>query len=511
MDNPHRPSTQPYAPAVRSDELPSGSPLAAYLRAIRVQWIPFTLTILAALGAALVLTATRAQQYEATARVLVSPLPQDDRSFLGAQLIQESGDPTRTVQTAAGLLESSDAATRTAKSLGSGLSAADVAQAVSVDPAGESNILAIRAEAEDPELAARLASLYARSALMAREEAIGPQIDSALQSLEAQRRELQSASSPLASEVATRIVQLRAALANGDPTLAIAQAAAPGTPFGPSRSLVLVLALLAGIALAAATAVLLEMTQTRMRDTDEASALYPLPVLARVPKLPARNRRASANGGVALDEQAQQAFRTVHLQLAEGRRRTILITSASAGDGKTTCAAFLAKSIALAGRRVILMDCDLRTPGAASVLGISPPDTGRAILDGHEKVEELLVHVPDLPLSVLTVGVVPAAPGGLETVVNRLPELLEEAERHADFVVIDTSPLGEVSDTLPLLREVDDVILVTRPGHTDRRTYEGMRDLMGRMGAPVRGLVVIGGPPVKSPYFARADADPLVR
>ncbi len=180
MDNPHRPSTQPYAPAVRSDELPSGSPLAAYLRAIRRQWIPFTLTILAALGAALLLTTTRAQQYEATARVLVSPLPQDDRSFLGAQLIQESGEPTRTVQTAAGLLESSDAATRTAKSLGSGLSAADVAQAVSVDPAGESNILAIRAEAEDPELAARLASLYARSALMAREEAIGPQIDSAL-------------------------------------------------------------------------------------------------------------------------------------------------------------------------------------------------------------------------------------------------------------------------------------------------------------------------------------------
>lgn len=504
MDNQHPPYPQPYTRAVSSDVVPSGSSLASYLRAIRRQWIPFTLTILAAVGAALVLTATRAPQYEATARVLVSPLPQDDQIFRGVQLIKESGDPTRTVQTAAALLESSDAARRTAQDLRSGLSPADVTQAVSVDPVGESNILAIRAEAEDPELAARLASLYARSALTAIEEAIGAQIDRALQSFQEQQRELESTS------IASRIVQLRAARAGGNPTLVLAEEAAPGTPVGAPRSLVMVLALLAGIALAAATAVLLEMTQTRMRDTDEESALYPLPVLARVPKLPARRRRASASGGVVLDEQAQQAFRTVHLQLAEGRRGSILITSASAGDGKTTCAAFLAKSIALAGRRVILMDCDLRFPGAASVLGISPPDTGRTILDGYGKVEELLVDVPDLPLSVLTVGRVPTAPGGLETVVDRLADLLVAAEQHADFVVIDTSPLGEVSDTLPLLREVDHVIVVTRPGRTDRRRYEAMRELMQRMGAPVRGLVVVGGPPVRSPYFARADADPLV-
>jgi hypothetical protein len=67
-----------------------------------------------------------------------------------------------------------------------------------------------------------------------------------------------------------------------------------------------------------------------------------------------------------------------------------------------------------------------------------------------------------------------------------------EARERADFVVIDTAPLGEVGDAIPLLREVDDVIVVTRPRHTQRASYEVMRDLIMRSGAKARGLLIIG-------------------
>jgi Mrp family chromosome partitioning ATPase len=89
----------------------------------------------------------------------------------------------------------------------------------------------------------------------------------------------------------------------------------------------------------------------------------------------------------------------------------------------------------------------------------------------------------------------------MEELIRRLPYLLAKARPIADFVVIDTAPLGEVSDAIPLLREVDDVIVVTRPRHTQRASYEVMRDLIVRTGTRARGLLVVG----ESRYVSYAD------
>ncbi len=62
----------------------------------------------------------------------------------------------------------------------------------------------------------------------------------------------------------------------------------------------------------------------------------------------------------------------------------------------------------------------------------------------------------------------------------------------ADFVVIDTGALGEVSDALPVAEQVDELVIVTRPGHTDRRSFALMRDLLERTGVLPTGLVVLG-------------------
>ncbi|MEA2130764.1 MAG: hypothetical protein QOJ85_3655, partial [Solirubrobacteraceae bacterium] len=96
----------------------TGASLGPYLRAIRSRALVFVLVTLAAVGAAAALVATRSPTYQATAELLVTPLQQDDRTFLGIELLRDSGDPTRTVQTAAALISSPVAATRTARELG---------------------------------------------------------------------------------------------------------------------------------------------------------------------------------------------------------------------------------------------------------------------------------------------------------------------------------------------------------------------------------------------------------
>jgi Mrp family chromosome partitioning ATPase len=468
------------------------SALSTYLRALKSHWVVFTLIVLATVGAAVAWTIVRAPSYQAAARILVSPVPADDRTFVGVQVVRDTGDPTRTVQTAATLVESKDAAARTARSIGPGWSAGQVAEAVTVEPLGQSNVLAVRAEAETPEQAARIATEFARSALLVRSEAVKSQVADLIPELEAQQRALGPESSTSA-DLATRIFQLRASQSQGDPTLLLEQTASAGAVVGASRSLIVVLALIAGAALGAVAAVLLELARSRVRDTAEASALFPLPILARVPKLSGRGRLAASNGSLHLDRSLQRAFQAVVLQLLEsGDGRAVMLTSASTGDGTTTSAVYLASTMAFAGKRVILVDCDFVWPAAAGMLGIDQSAPSLDLHDPRAALEQALAPLPDVPLSVLSVGPLVTDAGAIEALVGRLPALIEEARRRADFVVIDTAALGEVSDALALLRVVDDVIIVTRPGHTDRRAYEGVRDLLQRMGASVRGVVVVG-------------------
>jgi Mrp family chromosome partitioning ATPase len=467
------------------------SALTTYLRALKSHWVVFTLIVLSTVSAAVAWTIVRAPGYQATARILVSPVPADDRTFVGVQVVRDTGDPTRTVQTAATLVESKDAAALTARRLGPGWSAGEVGAAVTVEALGQSNVLAVRAEGDTPEQAARIATEFARSALAVRSEAVKSQVADLIPELEAQQRAVGPESSTSA-DLATRIFQLRASQSQGDPTLLLEQTAPPGAVVGASRSLIVVLALIAGVALGAAAAVLLELARTRVRDTEEASALFPLPILARVPKVSGRGRLAESNGSLRLDRSLQRAFQAVYLQLVEGGDgRAVMLTSASTGDGTTTSAVYLASVMAFAGKRVILVDCDFVWPAAAGLLGMDA-STPLELHDPRAALEHARSPLPDVPLSVVSIGPLDKDPGAVEALVARLPALIEEARRRADFVVVDTAALGEVSDALALLRVVDDVIIVTRPGHTDRRAYEGMRDVMQRMGASVRGLVVVG-------------------
>jgi Mrp family chromosome partitioning ATPase len=328
--------------------------------------------------------------------------------------------------------------------------------------------------------------------VLVRDETVRRQIDRLLPRLRAQQRSLGAASTTApAADLAARINQLETARVDGDPTLSLEEPAYGATQLGTPRSLVLALALIAGLALAAATAILLELAGRRVRDAEEATNLFPLPVLARVPAFAPRSRKRLSNA-LTFDQGVHEAFRTVFLQLNEDRERAqaIMLTSGSAGDGKTTSAIYLAFSMAIAGHDVILMDCVLRAPDVHRMLalGDSPPNLAA---NPDATLEELFVQVPGLPLWLVSVGAAASTADTMRLVAS-LPHLVAEARERADFVVIDTAPLGEVGDAIPLLREVDDVIVVTRPRHTQRASYEVMRDLIMRSGAKARGLLIIG-------------------
>jgi capsular exopolysaccharide synthesis family protein len=475
---------------------PEGA-LGPYLRAIRAHRLAVALIVLAALAGAILYLLVRSATYESSADILITPVPQEDQTFLGVQIVRsDPSDPTRTVQTAANLLDTTQAAQKAAQRLGGDWTYRSVDQAVEVQPKGQSNILTVTAKVStSANEAAKVANEFTSGALDARAETLRSQIDTALERLEAQLSGVPRDDTVTRAEIQSRISQLEAAREGRDPTLSLLQEArAPTGPSGAPKWLVLMLALLAGGLLAMGAALLMEMLERSVRDQDELLSLYPLPVLARVPRLSRRQRQDAEANPMSMPPAVREAFRTVRVQLEQkpGEHRRLMVTSGSSQDGKTTSAINLAFALVGAGHRVILIDFDLRKPGVASTLGIEGERGLVSLIGPDASLADALVPAPQLP----TLKVLPAGGEGdvilLEALTRRLPDLLEEAEELADYVVIDTAPLGEVSDALRIADAVDDIIVAARPGHSNRAHFLTMRDLLQQGGINPLGYLVVG-------------------
>jgi capsular exopolysaccharide synthesis family protein len=472
----------------------------------------FVLVTLAALGGAAALLAMRSPTYETTAELLVTPLQQDDRTFLGIPLLRDSGDPTRTVQTAAALIASPLVAGRTATKLGGGLSPQSVEDAIQVEPIGESNLVGVTARAASPSEAARLANAYAESSLALRAEALRTQIVSAIAELRALARR---APGGLSSVDGTRLTELSAVRDRGDPSLSLSQPAElPGAPSDAPAWLVLALALVAGLTLGAIVAVLIERLNRRVRDVDELLSLAPVPVLASVP---AARRRELRRPALEVPAGVRESFKTLQMQIDQRRgdgdrgARTIVVTSGSSADGKTTTAICLALALANAGHRAILVDCDLRWPDIGPQLGLDPTTGLVTLLTTSATLEELLQPVDGVPgLRVLTAAGGAGADGHLLT-GRRVDELLVGARSLADYIVIDTAPLGLVGDALALTPHADVLLLVGRARHSDRRAVHTAVQLLERAHTPPTGWVVIGEDRVnrKDAYYYAGSEPPV--
>jgi Mrp family chromosome partitioning ATPase len=478
-------------------EAQSEGALGGYARALRSHRLLVVAVTLAVVAGSVAWLAIRTPEYRATAQLLVNPLPQDDEAFLGLPVIRDSGDPTRTIQTAATLLHSHDGAALAAERLGGGLTAQELLDMVEVQAEGQSNIVAVTAGAAGAERAALIANTFATATLDQRDAALRRELAPIVERLEAAGSRLDRTDVAAVAELEGRLAQLESVRRHGDPTTALSgRATAPASPEGAPAWLIMALAILAGLVLASGAALLTELLSPgRLRDEDELAALQSTPVLARVPEYPrkwVRRRRASP---LLAPPSALAGFRGLQLQLAvdDGPHQTILVTSASSKDGKTTSVVNFALELAAAEQRVVLFDVDLRKPELAPALGVAASTDLRAALAPGGSLEDALVPVEGLPTVSVVPGIADARLSTLSQIAGRLPELIGEARSMAAYVLIDTAALGEVGDALPLVAAVDDVLLVARLDHTRLASLDVVHELLRRARKPAIGYVLVGG------------------
>jgi len=175
----------------------------------------------------------------------------------------------------------------------------------------------------------------------------------------------------------------------------------------------------------------------------------------------------------SLAAEQYRTLRTRLMMLEEGRaRRVLLVTSPAKGDGKSITAANLALTMAQEfNRRVVLLDADLRRPSVHALLGIRQEPGLVDVLGGRAALDDVLVHLPELHLTVIPAGLPPAQPAELlgSTAMRRM---LETVRSRFDRAIVDVPPVIPLADVGVVAPQCDGVLLVVRAGATPKPLIE---------------------------------------
>lgn len=274
-------------------------------------------------------------------------------------------------------------------------------------------------------------------------------------------------------------------------------AALPLTPNDNNPKKVMLLGALGGLVLGMGAVAGGHFIDNSWKSVDDAESATTLKVLASIPHC--RRLKPSSVGQLLLKQPGSataEAFRflrtSLYLSAGKSKQRTFLFTSAMPGEGKTFCAVNYAVSSAQQGLRTLIIDADLRSPMIGSTLLNEEDLTGLAEYIRGEAVFEQVSYDSIIP----NLTVIPAgrnAPNPAEMLTSpEFAALIQDTKTKFDTIVIDSSPLGPVTDTLLILEYADSVCMVVRAGRTSEKAVLRACNVLTEFGAKSVGLVING-------------------
>jgi capsular exopolysaccharide synthesis family protein len=464
-----------------------------FVDALRHHWLALVCLVAVAVAATIAYSLTATKTFEAEAVMKVAPLPNDDDALVGIDVFRESSGGTATSVYALGRQLSSPQLVEAAKAqLGQARQTRrKFLEAITIKPIQQSATVSIVASDPSARRAARIANTIADVARDERGKTVQRQIVEASARLEAR---LPTATPTEARLIQQQLAQLSSLRGLGDPTVGVlTRAVPPETSSGRSTVLVVFVAALAALLFGILLALGLERLVPQLRPEDP--LLRRLPVLARVPSAPKRLVRSYLNGEGALPGDLWEAYRILRANLGVQQRtpdapRSVLVTSAMQAEGKTMTSVNLSIVLAAAGHRVVLVDGDLRRPMVGQVFNRDHPLGFTDLLGDRASVDEILVDAGRFGDRLHLVLPGSDRPDLFEA--GRIRPAIAKLEERADVIIVDSPPLMEFADAIPLARAVDAVIIAVRFGRTRPDLYRELIELLGDRDITPAGVVLTG-------------------
>src|SRR5260221_1246134 len=330
--------------------------------------------------------------------------------------------------------------------------------------------------------------------------------------LRAMERETE-ANRTLQSKLVVRLNEAKAQIGVQSPAAwIISKATVPRSPSFPPK-----LAMISAAFLISATAgtilfVLLERNDGSIRSMAQSRSLTPPRVLGAIPMIKRkRSDRASPQSRMLAGRRSlfSENLRAAWFQIDSAnpsRTKTMLITSSVSGEGKSTVAVSLACMLALAGRRVVILDADLRHPNVHRMMQLQKSPGLAEVITGEKTLEEVLQVERVSGASVLAAGASVSSPCDiLES--PRLRQILLALSVDFDAVIIDSPPVLAVYDAGVVAQHVDSTIMVVRWGETKTATFVTALQRMSDLNIPVKGIVLSMANSKKYGLYGYPDAE----
>lgn len=263
----------------------------------------------------------------------------------------------------------------------------------------------------------------------------------------------------------------------------------PEKPSSPRLALNLALSLVAGVALAVGLIFLLEKMDSSIRDPQDVTKRFDLPLLGAIPET------AQTVAGDILDKKSMiyEAYFSVMTNLSflteHGAPRSIMLTSSRPQEGKSSSSLSLASVLAATGKSVILVDADIRNPSLNRYLDMPNKRGLSHYLSGDENLDEMIATLPQFGFALMTAGKTP--PNAAELLgSDRLSTLIDLLLARYDHVLIDSAPLLGLADAPLIARRVEGVLFTIEANATKSRVITTSLMRLKMAGAKLFGAIV---------------------
>ena len=285
----------------------------------------------------------------------------------------------------------------------------------------------------------------------------------------------------------------------------------PITPSSPRIPLTLALAALVGLIGGLGMAFLVEGFDTRLYTLSHIHQATKLPMLTGIPRThQARHWKPARDGSVLLQEVFRQLRGDIFLASQLPQPRSLLVTSAEPREGKTIIAANLAISVAHTGKRVVLVDCNLRQSDLHQIFELANTTGVADILQRDVRLSAIVQPSGTPGLHIITSGPLPENPTEL-LMTDRTQTLLAELLHRYDVVILDTAAGGVVADVYSVAGLVDGVLLVVERQRARASSVQATRERLKRAGAHVLGVVVNNAEIDQHiDYYPRSEGQPSI-